>query len=242
MTKTSRFSLRHLIVAFAVAGGMGMVAPSAEACGDGWWPEVEIDYRVEGIARAEKNLADGNYLASAGAVIRMIPHIRGYKSAQQDAIINRSMRVLAVAMARSGGDLTSIAKELPDFSNDSWLPADVRASFAGATAEDRIANLEWSVRALKALRKVKKDDAKLASELGEALAQLPERHNKAKKLLERLANKDLLTSPEAYRALAKLRAEAGDETGRTAALNRCRDMAKDASYCVVPTVAVSGQS
>jgi hypothetical protein len=232
MKTNSRFSIRHLLVAVAVAGGLGMVAPSAQACGGGWWPEVMIDYRVEGIARAEKDLAVGNHLASAGSVIRMIPHIKGYKKASGDAIINRSMRVLAVAMARAGGDLSKIEKEIPE---------ELRAEFVGNTPEAREANLKWSVRALKALRKTKKNDPTLDSELGEAMAQLPDKHGKAKKMLEKLADKDLLTSPEAYRALAVLRANAGDEVGRTAALGRCKNMAKDASLCVAPAT-ITGQS
>ncbi len=232
MKNNSRFSLRHLLVAVAVAGGVGMVAPKAEACGGGWWPEVEIDYRVEGIAKAEKDLAAGNYYAAAGAVARMIPHIKNYKAATSDPIINRSMRVLALANARAGGDFNKIAAEFPE---------EIRADFVGATAEQRQANLEWSVRALKALRKVKKNDATLDSEYAEALAQLPNKHAKAKKLLEKLADKDLLTSPEAYRALAVLRAEAGDEAGRGAALDHCRNMAKDGAMCAAPAV-ISGQS
>jgi hypothetical protein len=50
-------------------------------------------------------------------------------------------------------------------------------------------------------------------------------------LLTRLADKDLLTTPEAYAALAKLKGEAGDQDGRLAALQRCRAMAKDAKLC-----------
>jgi hypothetical protein len=233
MTNPSRFSLRHLLVAVAVAGGVGMIAPSAEACGGGWWPTVEIDYRVEGVANAEKDLAAGNYYAAAGSVIRMIPHIKAYGAATSDPIINRAMRVLALSTARAGGDFSKIKAEIPE---------ELRAQFVGATADERKANLEWSVKALKALRKVKKNDATLASELGEAMAQLPEQHAKAKARLEKLANRDLLVSPEAYRALAVLRAEAGDEAGRTTALERCKNMAKDAGMCVAPSAAATGQS
>ncbi|MFP6683219.1 MAG: hypothetical protein VB934_00830, partial [Polyangiaceae bacterium] len=52
-----------------------------------------------------------------------------------------------------------------------------------------------------------------------------------RELLHKLAEKDLLTTPEAYAILAKLRGEAGDADGRTAALQRCRAMAKDAKLC-----------
>jgi predicted Zn-dependent protease len=196
-------------------------------------PRVFIDHRVEGIAQAEKDLANGNYHAAAGAVIRMIPHIKNYKSAQGDAIINRSMRVLAVAMARTNGDLTKISKELPD---------ELHAAFLGANESARKANVEWAVLSLKALREKKKDDATLASELGEAMAQLPEQKSGAKELLDDLAKRDVLTTPEGYRALAVLRAEANDEGGRSEALNRCKNMAKDASICVAPATKGNGST
>jgi len=222
-----------LVAAVALIMKLGVVpTEKVTACGGGWWPTIEIDYRVEGVAKAEKDLAAGNYYAAAGSVARMIPHIKNYKAATQDPIINRSMRVLALATARAGGDLTKISNELPE---------ELRAEFVGASASERQANLEWSVRALKALRKVKKNDATLDSEYAEAMAQLPAKHAKAKKLLEKLADKDLLVSPEAYRSLALLRAEAGDEAGRSAALEHCKNMAKDGAMCVAPSV-VTGQS
>src|SRR5689334_277695 len=68
----------------AIGGGaMGKVT----ACGGGWWPTFEIDYRVTGVAQAEKDLAAGKYGTAAGAIVRMIPHIKNYKSAQDDALV-----------------------------------------------------------------------------------------------------------------------------------------------------------
>ncbi|MBM4358425.1 MAG: hypothetical protein FJ096_09985 [Deltaproteobacteria bacterium] len=223
MTTHSRSSTPALVFALAAALGLTMTAPRAEACGGGWWPEVQaIDYRVQGIASAEKDLAEGRHLAAAGKVIRMIPHIRAYSKASSDLIVNRSLRVLAVASARSGGDLSKLADE---------LPSDLKESFAGMSDEARTENLRWSVKALKALRKSKKDDVTLKTELAEAMAALPETKAKARKTLEKLARKDLITTPEAYRALGRLRAEAGNTDGEAHALERCRTMARDAAIC-----------
>ena len=237
MIQIARTTLRSLFITLAAIGSVSLAAPDATACGGGWWPEVQVDHRVEGLAGAEKDLAEGRYHQAAGKIIRMIPHIHAYSSGAKDPIINRSIRVLAVASMRSGGDLSALDTELPD---------ELRAEFAGASPEARKANVEWSVTALSALRKQKKDDATLKSELAEARAQIPELQQKARKTLEILARKDLITSPEAYRALARLRAAAGDEAGHATALERCRNMARDAAICDLgstpATLAIAGES
>ena len=233
-------TLRKLAIGLALIGLLGAAATYAivlrldvpaeqvKACGGGWWPEIEIDHRIQGIARAEKDLAAGNYHASAGAVIRMIPHIKDYGAAPGDTIITRSMRVLAISMTRAGGDLTKIKGE---------IRRELHGSCLGATPDDQKANIEWAVRAFEALqKKAQANDPVLESELAEALALLPEGHARAKELLEKLAAKDLLPTPEGYRALAVLRAEANDEPGRAEALERCKKMAKDSAICTAPKV------
>lgn len=50
-------------------------------------------------------------------------------------------------------------------------------------------------------------------------------------VLEGLAAQDLLTEPEAWAALARLRAAAGDEAGAMAAAERCRGMTKREGVC-----------
>ncbi len=214
--------VRHLVAALTIAAALGSFSDNARACGGGWWPEVNIDYRIQGIARAEKALDAGDNRAAAGAVLRMIPHIRNYKTTTSDSIINRALRVLAVATARSGGEL-HIKRQIPAQLHDTWL---------GNNSETRQANLMWSVNTLQAAAKAQKTaDPVMQGELGEALAQLDSTRTEGRKLLEKLDHQDLLTSPQAYAVLAKLRASAGDEGGQAAALKRCRAMAKDASMC-----------
>jgi hypothetical protein len=184
-------------------------------------PAVELHYRELGVASAEKQLQEGRYDDAAGTVLRVIPHVAVYKTPPGDPVIGRAMRVLAVATARENGTL-DVAKQVPDYLHASWL---------GENKKDATANLEWSVRTLRAINAGKKDDAVAKSELGEALAKMDSTKKEGRKILEGLAKKDLLTSPEAYKALAELRAAAGDDSGRLAALERCRAMAKDAKIC-----------
>ncbi len=72
------------------------------------------------------------------------------------------------------------------------------------------------------------------------MAQVPAQQGHAKEILEKLAMDDLLATPEGYRALAVLRAAANDDPGRTEALGRCKNMAKDASICVAPRTRKAG--
>jgi hypothetical protein len=226
--RTRRFSRLFLALGVAAAT-FGAAMPNASACGGGWWPEVQIDHRVQGIARAEKALEGGKYADAAASVVRMIPHIRNYTKATKDPIINRAMRVLAVATVRSEGQL-DFAKQMPDDLEGQWI-----AKKDG----DKLANLEWAAHTMGAVNDWKKNDPAMQTELGEALAKVDARRGEATELLGKLAAKDLMASPEGYAALAQLRAAAGDDSGRVAALERCRAMAEDAALCKAPRLSHS---
>jgi hypothetical protein len=221
--RRSRIIPRHLFAALAIATAVGAWAHDADACGGGWFadPAMEIEWRDQGIVRAEKQLEAGKYNDAAGTVLRVIPHVANYDKATKDPVINRAMRVLALATARQNGKL-DVEKQVPFMLKSDWL---------AKTETERSSNLDWSVKMLSAINKTKKDDAIAQSELAEALAKTDSGRAEAQKMLEKLAKKDLLTSPEAYKALASLREKAGDKDGRVAALKRCRAMAEDAAVC-----------
>ncbi len=212
-----------VMVAVSAFSVVGAVANDAKACGGEWVPAVEIDHRPEGIARAEKALKKGDHAQAAAMIVRMMPHVKDLKAKKDGTLVARAQRILALAVARNNGALP-IKKELPDYVQGTWL---------GKTAKDRSANLEWSVAALRKLHSMKSDDAAVQSDLAEALAKVEKYRGEAKEILEKLAEKDLVSSPEAYATLADLRSAAGDAEGQKVALKRCESMAKSASVCRV---------
>jgi len=205
------------ISAFALAAS---AAPPAVACGGEWYPVFEVDPRIEGVDKAEDNLDQGHIIAAAGSVIRMIPHIKTL-SPTRTKLIQRAHRVLAVATARFDGALP-VGLEVPDYVQGTWL---------GKTDAERKANLDWAVKTLREVAKARKDDPAARTELAEALARVDSSKSEARRILEELAQKDLITSPDGYATLATLRESAGDDAGRRAALERCKSMAHSKGVC-----------
>jgi hypothetical protein len=215
---------KHAIWAMAMSIGIGVsaLAQDARACGGEWYPELAIDPRIHGVAQAEKALANGNRLAAAASVIRMMPHIKSLKS-KPGSLVARAERVLALALSRSQGALAVAAE----------VPADVLRSWRGATERDSSANMAWSVAVLKHQSESKSDDVALKTDLAEAMARTPEHRAQARTMLEELAKRDLIASPEGYAALAALRSQSGDTDGQRLALKRCEAMAKSQDACVL---------
>jgi hypothetical protein len=212
----------RLVMASLVAFGVvGAVSSEANACGGEWVPSVEIDHRPEGIARAEKLLEKGDNVAAAATVIRVMPHIKQLKA--KSSLVERAQRILAVTTARSNGAL-AITREVPDYAQGKWV---------GRTAQEKSSNLEWSIATLRTLSETDKDDTGLQTDLAEALAKVDSHKGEAKEILEKLAQKDLIATPEGYATLADLRSQAGDSEGQKLAQKRCESMAKSTNVCRV---------
>jgi hypothetical protein len=214
---------KHTVLAVALGACLGttVLAHHARACGGEWYPEVMVDPRIHGVAQAEKQLANGNRLAAAASVIRMIPHIKSLKS-KPGSLVGRAERVLAVALSRSQGALP-VASE---------VPLDILGSWRGSKDGESAANMAWSVAVLKRQSENKSDDVSLKTDLAEAMARLPEERMQARAILEDLATRDLIASPEGYAALASLRRQSGDTDGQKLALKRCEAMAKSQDACI----------
>ena len=215
----SKTGMRSMAVAISVVSLL--TSATSFACGGDWYPEVHIDPRIQGVAQAEKSLAKGDYVAAAGSVVRMMPHIKTL-SAKSDPLVARAERVLATAVARSGGRMERLERE---------VPSEVLAHWQGKSATEQQQSLAWSVNALRSELELKKDDPALQTELGAALSRLEGGQDEARTLLESLAARDLVASPEGYKALAELRSLKGDQAGQQLAMKRCESMASDSKVC-----------
>jgi hypothetical protein len=215
---------KHTIWAMAMGVCMGasLLAQDARACGGEWYPEVMVDPLIHGVAQAEKTLASGNRLAAAASVLRMIPHIKSLKS-KPGSLVARAERVLAVSLSRSQGALP-VGNE---------VPVEVLGAWRGAGDGESAANLAWSVAVLKRQSESKSDDVALKTDLAEAMARIPEQRAEARTILEELAKRDLIASPEGYAALASLLRQSGDTAGQKLAVRRCEAMAKNQDACVL---------
>ena len=218
----SKHGIRSVAVALSL---MGVTASASSfACGGDWYPEVQIDPRIHGVAEAEKSLNHGDYVAAAGSVIRMMPHLKTLQGSK-DPLVVRAERVLAVALERSHGSL-SLERE---------VPTEILGSWQGKTRADQDKNMSWSVAALRRELAGKKDDPGLMTDLGEALSKVDGGATEAKTLLESLAQRDLVATPEGYKALALLRSQTGDSAGEQLAMKRCESMASAAKVCEAET-------
>lgn len=169
---------------------------------------------VQEIARAEKALENGQNLVAAKVVLGTFPRVR-VVTAGQNPLETRALRVFSLAVVRSNGTLTEKS-----------------AGFASPDAEwTPNANLEWALQAIREIDAKRPNDPTVQADLGEALSKLPQHQAEALKILQGLAQKDLMGSPHAYAALAKLRTETGDSTGAEAAVKRCEEMSKVPGVC-----------
>ena len=207
------------VAAFAVAlvpAALVFLGPSsAQACGMSVRldPTPQRPTPVQEIARAEKALEGGQALQASQAVLAAFPRVRN-ATAGSNPLETRALRVFALALVRSEG--TADEKKAHVATTGEWTPK---------------ANLEWAVQSLREIDEKRPNDPTVQADLGEALSKLPHGQQESLKLLGALAQKDLMGSPHAYAALAKLRVVTGDSAGAEAAIKRCEEMSKTPGVC-----------
>ncbi|HEY8079128.1 MAG TPA: hypothetical protein VIF62_33580 [Labilithrix sp.] len=210
IARVAVFSLAAVSATFAAT-----YATDASACGMSVRldPTPQRPTPVQEIARAEKSLEGGQNLAAAQAVLGTFPRVRN-ATAGANPLETRALRVFALALVRSDGSADE--KKAGVATTGEWTPK---------------ANIEWAAQSLREIDAKRPNDPAVQADLGEALAKLPANQTDAMKLLASLAQKDLMGSPNAYAALAKLRSEKGDMAGAEAAVKRCEEMSKTPGIC-----------
>lgn len=210
---------RLAVFAFAVlpAAFVASYAQDASACGMSvrMEPTPQRPTPVQEIARAEKSLEGGQQLAAAQAVLGTFPKIRT-ATAGANPLETRALRVFSLAVIRSDGAVDEKKAHFASANGVEWTPK---------------ANLEWAVQSLREIDEKRPNDPTVQADLGEALSKTSSGQGEALKILQGLAQKDLMGSPHAYAALAKLRTQNGDSEGAEAAIKRCEEMSKTPGIC-----------
>ncbi len=155
------------------------------------------DESVFTLVKAEDELAHGKPGAAIQRTLQDFPDLKTVQDGGR--LMTRAQRIAATAVVRMSGLLA------------------VRG-FDASTCAERRANLEWAVATLRAVDRKDKGRPILQAELAEALSALPEHEQEALNILRGLAARDVMPSPYAYRALARLLAMDGDAAGQRAAL------------------------
>jgi hypothetical protein len=207
------------VVALAALPAMiaATYASDAAACGMSYGLERPTIQQkpspVQDIAAAEKSLENGDNAAAARRVLNQFANVRNV-TAGQNPLETRALRVFALAVARSSGAVTERSSGVS--TSTEWTPA---------------ANLEWAAQSLREIDAKRPNDPAVQADLGEALSKLPRTEGEALGILQGLADRDLMGSPFAYAALARLRSGKGDAAGAEAALRRCGEMTKTPGVC-----------
>ena len=201
--------LHRLVLAAAL--GLPGASPACMNGSDGDWQSAAV-------ADAEKLLDDGNY-ARAVSMLLNVPVIKNgsagdppkfrFDDPDLDA---RALRVAAAAVVRSSGTI----------SRGAFLRLSVNGHERSGERGDQIA---WAKEIFAGEYKVKLDDPSVSGLYAEALAA-EGKPGEARKILEDLAQRDLIADSYSWATLAALRNRAGDAVGRDAAFAKCRASAK----------------
>jgi len=197
----------------------------ADACENG--VVIRIDPRTGAVSDAEKLVTTGD---ADAAVKRVLSADRSFATSKVGAtrLGDRALLVLALAVTRSDGRLSVTT------------PKGV-----GSDTSPRDENLAWAAGITSELSLKRSDEPALASANGEVLARIPARQLDARKMLAALEKKDIVATPYAYAALAKLRGERASDANplvgaplrtietarREIELSRCRAMTKTPEIC-----------
>jgi hypothetical protein len=206
-----------LALALVPAALLVSSATDAHACGMSvrLEPTPQKATPVQEIALSEKAIESGRNLDAARAVLRTFPRIRS-ATAGANPLETRALRVLSLAVVRSEGAVDEKKARVASANGVEWTPK---------------ANLEWAVQSLREIDQKRPNDPTVQADLGEALSKTASGQAEALTILQRLAQKDLMGSPHAYAALAKLRTQSGDSAGAEAAIKRCEEMSKSRGVC-----------
>lgn len=171
---------------------------------------LELDELAPQVARAKKALERGDYQTVGKTIAAVLPELQLRARHYQDAtpLLRRARMLSLAATIRSNGRVA--LRETID------------------EEDGRIRAMLEAYQGLVLLRGKHKDIDELEAEV---MARADNMRTQAKARLEELAAKDLLAAPEAWAALAALRAHDNDVTGATLAKKTCAVRAINPQQC-----------
>lgn len=200
-----------------VLAGVAFVTPSpSEACIRGF--EDAYDQESNDIGRARRLFSQGHLRRSFRVAGRAISRVR--RNPDEDAASARRLESRADLL------LASLTIRLDGkVDRRRWrTPREVSKA-------DRTANLLWAIERLESMQG---DDPQVTARLGEAYGRLANRQADAVRVLEPLAESDLMPDVHGYAALARSYAAVGDEDGRDMAVRVCRQRASRVQQGICP--------
>lgn len=226
MKKIALLALTLVPLAFAA-----MPTP-ADACGGAIFQERFIKPKLtppQLVAKGEQSLDDNKSTEAMKHAKSAYSQLASIKPSD-DAVKNRALRLAALAVVRSGGAIGAEAAPVTKH-KDAWGDTVTKSLPLPQTPEAKAARLTWALDTLRGLSERAGDSPTLEADLGEALATVPGHEREALQRLSKLADSDLLGSPTAYAALAKLRAQQGLTQKSVEAIERCKQMTRTPATC-----------
>ncbi|MCY0992730.1 hypothetical protein OV203_36660 [Nannocystis sp. ILAH1] len=198
---SSRSAMSRLALALSLAVTAAIVGPPnrADACGNS--VRRLVDSGQEYVQKADLLLAKGQHRKAVSTIREAF----GDKALAADMkgpgahLHRRAQRILALAVARSGGDIA------------------IGMGLGGASKSRKDAAIAWAVLTLR----LQADAPAQTADLAEALARQASGRAEAHDLLKGLADGDLMPTAEGWALLAELSKERGDVETSKRAVERC---------------------
>ncbi|MDC0666823.1 hypothetical protein POL58_03710 [Nannocystis sp. ncelm1] len=203
-----------LVLSLAVTGAVVSVPSVADACGNSVMRVV--DHTQKYVQKAELLLAKGQYKKAISTVREAFGDraIASHQGGPGLVLHGRAQRILALAVARSGGDFA------------------IGMDLGGAAQSRKDAAIAWAVLALRLHGGVAPTPAQ-TSELAEALSRQASGRAEAYALLKDLGDGDLMPNAQGWALLAELSKQRGDVEGSKKAAERCRQIGAPGVQCDV---------
>jgi len=220
--------VRAILSGALLATGVGCVAVDAGACGFiDYRPRVDVPVAARPkpkpkvipaadlVALADQRIEQERLADAASLVLQAYPHL-ATDAIDRSPLELHAKRILALAIVRT-------------------RPA--TAAVTERTGVNRVApsgSVAWSISTLRAIDASRHGDPVAQADLGEALVSDPTTEAEGLALLDDLASRDLIGSPHAYAALARLHAGKGEQAAARADLARCQTMTRQPSTVCKP--------